>query len=102
MAQRVRIMRRFFLLVVSIALFVGGIWGTWHLIVQNEFGWPFFGAANCLWIGFYLLLHDFFLPLLSRQQFIPSKGHSSESRLFTEEEIRLHRARGKLIEERRI
>lgn len=95
-------MRRFFLFVFSATAFAGGIWGTWHLIAEGHLGWLFFGTANCIWLGFYLLLNDFLLPLLPRKQFLQGKGHSTNRRLFTEEEIRLHRSSGKLIEERRI
>jgi hypothetical protein len=47
----------------SSSLLIGGLWGTWHLIEQGRWrGWALFGSANCIWIGFYLLVHDFLLP----------------------------------------
>lgn len=95
-------MRRFFLFVFSAALLASGIWGTWHLVSEGHLGWLFFGAANCLWLGFYLFLHDFILPLLASKQFLKGEGQGSDCRLFSHEEIRLHSASGKLIEERRV
>jgi hypothetical protein len=95
-------MRRFLLFALSSSLLIGGLWGTWHLIGQGHWrGWALFGSANCIWIGFYLLVHDFLLPWgLSLwdtiQEFRRRKWHASK------EPIWLDRSGSQLIEQRAI